>query len=263
MKISVHLLLIGNNANGTVVVKGNDRLGKESCRLQEVVNAHRHKDVKLKVALRSRHADSHVVAHDLNSNHGHCLTLGGVDLAGHDRGAGLVFGNADLAKTKTRAGSEPTYVVCDLHHVAGKCLNGAVCKYQLVLGGERMELVPCGLKVLTRDSGNSLGNLYVKARRGIEARANGSAAKRQLLERGKRSFKQLPVALKRGAPARDLLREGDGRCILQVGSAALHDPLVFLFKTLEGVNQKVDRGEKLILDRLNSRDVHRRRECVI
>ena len=89
--------------------------------------------VQLEIALGSSHADGHVVTHDLNGNHRHSLTLGGVDLAGHDRGAGLVFGNTDLAKTKARAGSEPTYVVCDLHHIAGKRLNGAVCKHQLVL----------------------------------------------------------------------------------------------------------------------------------
>ena len=46
-----------------------------------------------KVALGGGHAHGHVVAHDLHGHHGHRLALGGVDLAGHDGGAGLVFGD--------------------------------------------------------------------------------------------------------------------------------------------------------------------------
>ena len=59
--------------------------------LQEVVGAYGHEHVQLEVALGGRHADGHVVAHDLHGHHGHGLALGGVDLAGHDGGAGLVF----------------------------------------------------------------------------------------------------------------------------------------------------------------------------
>ena len=43
------------------------------------------------------------VAHHLHGNHRDRLTLGGVDLTGHDRGAGLVLGDGDLTQTAARS----------------------------------------------------------------------------------------------------------------------------------------------------------------
>ena len=46
------------------------------------------------------------------------LALGGVYLAGHDGGAGLVFRDEDLAQAAAGAGGQPAHVVGDLHQVA-------------------------------------------------------------------------------------------------------------------------------------------------
>ena len=263
VEVAVHLLLVGNDADGTVVVKGHDCLSQQSGGLQEIVDADRHKHVQLKVALGGSHANSHVVAHNLNGYHSDSLTLGGVDLTGHDRGAGLVLGNENLAKAKTGAGRQPADVVCNLHHIAGKRLDCAVCEDELVLRSQCMELVARGTELLTGNLGNSLGNLDVKALGGVQTRADCGAAKRKLLKGGQRCSKKLLVTLKAGAPARNLLRKGNGRCVLQVGTAALHNALILLFKTLEGVDKQVDCGEELILNRANRRDMHRSGEGIV
>ena len=129
----VHLIAVGGDAGDAVLVEGTQRIRQQARRLQEVVNQHRHEYVQFKVALRRGEADRGVVAHHLHRNHGHGFALGGVDLAGHDRGAGLVLGNVNLAQTVARAARQPAHVVGDLHHVAGQSLECAVREYQIVL----------------------------------------------------------------------------------------------------------------------------------
>src|SRR6516225_1656819 len=72
-------------------------------------------DVELEIALRAGHADGGVVAHNLNGDHSYGFALRGVYFAGHDGGAGLIFGEGEFAETAAGAGSEPANVVGDFH----------------------------------------------------------------------------------------------------------------------------------------------------
>ena len=147
----MHLFAVGLDAHGAVLVEGHHDLGQQSGGLQEVVGADGHEHVQLEVALRGRHADRHIVAHHLHRDHGHGLALGGVDLAGHDGGAGLVFGDEDFAQTVAGAGGQPAHVVGDLHQVRRQRLERAVRKDDLVLAGQGVELVGGGDEVLAGD----------------------------------------------------------------------------------------------------------------
>ena len=111
-----------------------------------------------------------------------------------------------------------------------------------------MEFVFGSNEIFAGEVGNSLGDSYVKACGSVKTGTDGSAAECKLLKLGKSDLKQLFVLLKAGSPTRDLLREGDGRCILKMGASALYDALVFLFKSLEGGDEQVDGGNDLILD---------------
>ena len=133
MQIIAHLFAVCPDSDRAVVVEGHDRLGEEPYRLKEVVYADRHEHIQLKIALRCSHSDGNVVAHDLNGNHRHLFALSGVDLAGHYRRTRFVLRDENLAETVARSGCQPSYVVCDLHHVGGKSLKRTVSKHQLVL----------------------------------------------------------------------------------------------------------------------------------
>ena len=174
-------------------------------------------DVQLEIALRGRKADPGSVRHDLHGNHRQRLALRRVDLAGHDGGAGLVFGDEDLAQAVARAGGQPAHVVGDLHQVRRQRLERAVRKDELVLAGQGVELVGRGDEGLARELGDGLGDLDVKALGRVQARADGRAAQGQLLELGQGDLQHLLVLLQGGAPAADLLGELDGRGVLQVG----------------------------------------------
>ena len=158
MEVVVHLILVSNDAGGTVLIKGYDGLCEESYRLEEVIRTYGHEHIQLEITLRCSHGNGGIVAHYLNGDHGHRLALRGVDLAGHDGRAGLVLGNS---------GRKPADVVRYLHHVARERLNRTVSEYYLILRGECVELVRRCNEGLARYSGDLSGDELVKAPRRV------------------------------------------------------------------------------------------------
>ena len=61
--------------------------------LQEVVDQHRLVDIEFEIARGASEIDGHIVAEHLTADHGQRFALRRVDLAGHDRTAGLVLRN--------------------------------------------------------------------------------------------------------------------------------------------------------------------------
>ena len=165
MEVVVHLILVSNDAGGTVLIKGYDGLCEESYRLEEVIRTYGHEHIQLEITLRCSHRNGGIVAHYLNGDHGHRLALCGVDLAGHDGRAGFVLGNSYLAETGS--GRKPADVVRYLHHVARERLYRTVSEYYLILRGECVELVRRCNEGLARYSGDLSGDELVKAPRRI------------------------------------------------------------------------------------------------
>ena len=152
----------------------------------------------------------------------------GLTLPGMMEEPGSFSGNVDFAQTVPGAGGQPAHVVGNLHHVAGGRLDGAVREDQLVLGGQRVELVGRGHETACRSaappasataSRRSPWGRSGRCRRRCRPAPVPSAAVHGQLQ-------QLRVPLQRGAPAADLLAELDGRRILQMGTAGLDDALV-------------------------------------
>ena len=220
------------------------------------MDTHRHKNVQLKIALRSGHAHRHIVAHDLHRHHGDGLALGGIDLAGHNGGAGFVFRNADLSQSVAGAGSQPPHVVGDLHHVAGQSLQRSVGKYQLILGGQGVKFVGRRQEDLAGDPGNGVGHLRVKSGRCVQSGTHSSTAQRQLLQRRQRQQQQLLVPLQAGAPPGDLLGKGDRGGVLQMRAAGFDHAAVVLLQPAHGGAQPVDSRDHPILKRQHRSNVH-------
>ena len=109
--------------------------------MQEIVDHHRLEDIQLEIALRAGEGDGGVVAVDLHGDHGHGFALRGIDFAGHDRGARLVFRDVQFAQAAARAGGEPANVVGDFHERGGQGGDGAVREDEFVVRGERGEFI--------------------------------------------------------------------------------------------------------------------------
>ena len=91
-------LPIGLDAARAMGLEARHAVGEQAHALQEIMRDERLVDVQLEVARRAADADGDIVGHDLAAEHGQRLALGRIDLARHDRPAGLVFGNRDLAE---------------------------------------------------------------------------------------------------------------------------------------------------------------------
>ena len=256
VEVAAHLLPVGTDAHHAVIMESLHALCQEPGGLEEIVDQHRHIDVQLEIALAGGDADGHIIAHDLGRHHGDRLALGGIDLAGHDGGAGLILGDGDLAKADPGAGCQPADIVGDLHQIRGQGLQRSVGEDQLILGGQGMELIGSGDEGLSGQLRDSLCHAGIEARGGIEARTHGCAAQSQLPQGGQRSQDQKLIPLQAGTPAGDLLGEGDGRGILQVGAAGFDDALVFPLKAQEGGGQLVHGGDHPVLQGQDCRDMH-------
>ena len=97
----------------------------------------------LKLAVRTGDADNRVVSHDLSSDHGHRLTLRGVDLARQDAASRLVLRELKFAQTTTRPGAKVPDVVSNLHQRNCHGVQGAVRFHQRIVRRKCLELRMC------------------------------------------------------------------------------------------------------------------------
>jgi len=95
-------------------------VGEEFDGVEIVENDDGLENVELEIALGAGEAYGGVIAHDLNGDHGEGFGLRGIYFAGHDGGAGLVFGESEFAEAAARAGGEPANVVGDFHERGGE-----------------------------------------------------------------------------------------------------------------------------------------------
>src|SRR5699024_9953831 len=114
---------------------------EQSDRFEQVVDHDGLVDVELKVPLAACECDRCVVAVDLRNHHGDGFGLGGVDFAGHDGGAGLVFGNAKFADTATWSRRKPAYIIGDLHDRASDGTDCAGGEGDRIVGRQRLEFI--------------------------------------------------------------------------------------------------------------------------
>jgi hypothetical protein len=163
--------------------EGGTRVAEQANGLEHVVDQHRLVDVELEVAARRSQAHRDVVAHDLGADHQQGLGLRRIHLARHDRAAGLVLGQAQLADAATWPTAEPPDVVGDLGEGHGQSAQRTVRRRQRLVAGKRLELVgraaqrqPAQLAEPRRRERGELG-------RGVEPRAHRRAAERNLAER--------------------------------------------------------------------------------
>ncbi|ETI86263.1 MAG: hypothetical protein Q613_PSC00297G0001, partial [Propionibacterium sp. DORA_15] len=89
VEILLDLVGVRLDAVGAMLVEADARIGDEADRLQAGVSHDGLEHVELEVALRTGETDRRVIAEHAGGDHRHGLALGRVDLARHDRGAGL------------------------------------------------------------------------------------------------------------------------------------------------------------------------------
>ncbi len=94
----------------------------------------------LKLPVGARNADNGLVADDLGTDHGHGLTLRGVDLSGHDTAARLVLGELQLAQAAPGARAEVPNIVGDFHERARHGVQRSVSLHESIVRRKCLEL---------------------------------------------------------------------------------------------------------------------------
>src|ERR1700748_3379989 len=95
-------LFVRLDPRSAAIAEGTRRICQQFNRRQYVVQYYRLVYIQLEVTLRTCKRHGVVVAKYLDGNHRECLALSRIDLSRHDRGAGFVFGNFELAYSSAR-----------------------------------------------------------------------------------------------------------------------------------------------------------------
>ena len=232
-------------------------------RMHDVEDHQRLVDVHLQVAAGAAEPHRDVVRHHLHGDHRQCFGLGRVDLAGHDRGTGLVLGNPQLREARAGSARHQADVVADL---VERDSERAECTGELHEGVVRAldgKLVRCPDERQLRELRDLGRRRLGEAGRRVDAGADGGAPEREAIHAVQGVVDPLQVVGEHAAVAGPLLPEGDRRRVLHVGPADLDDvrPLVRLRR--DRALERLHREDEPLLDVDRGRDVHGRRERVV
>ena len=162
--------------------------------------------VQLEIALRAGETDGSVVAHHLDGDHGERFGLRGIYFAGHDAGAGLVFGKNEFAEAAARAGSEPANVVGDFHQRCGEGFQRAAGEDEFIVRAERGEFIGMRAEWQAGKFSDFFRGALGKFGMRVEAGADRRAANRKIVESIERDRDARAVAIElkpnRKIPAR-------------------------------------------------------------
>ena len=181
LHILIDALAIQGNSANHVVDEPARGVVQQRDRMQEVVDQHRLENVQLEISLGAGEGDGGVVSVDLHGDHGHGFALRGIHFAGHDRRAGLVFGDADLGEAAARSGSEPANVVGDFHQRNRERGDGAVGVDEFVVRGKRGKFIAMRAKRQVGELRDLLGGALGEFGMRVQAGADGGAADGQIV----------------------------------------------------------------------------------
>jgi hypothetical protein len=190
---------------------------------QQAVHHDRLEGVELQLAGLGGHGDGQVLPDDTEGDLVDELRDDRVDLARHDAGAGLCGGQGDVTEPGSGPGGQQPEVVADLGEFDRDPLEhaGEVDERAGVLGG----LHQVGGQG-QRDSGQLPqvpDGPGAESRVGVEPGSDGGAAQVDLGQHGADPGQPVDVLAERHRPGGQLLAQGHGYGVLQLGAAHLDD----------------------------------------
>ena len=255
--IDIHL-----DALDAMAAKARRRIRQQAQAVEQVDSDQRLVDVELELALARRDADRHVVPHHLGADHGQRLDLRRIDLARHDRAAGLVGRQPQFAQPGAWPAAHQADVVGDLVQRHGQQPQRAVQPHQRFVSGHRRKQVVGHHKGRVQPIGQCRRHAGAERPVGVEPGAHGGAADGQRMHVGQRAADGGFGEGQLGFVGAEFLAEGDRRGVLQVGAADLEDLGERLGLGPQRPTQARQRRQQRPCTHHRG-DVHRRREHVV
>lgn len=263
MEESADSLLVSLQTVDEVLLEAGHAIGQDAHAVEQVADDGRLEHVEFKLAVHTTNGGGNVVTHNLGADHGEGLALGRVNLARHDRRAGLVLGEDQLVQTAAGTGSEVTDVLSNLKQRTGKSVEGTGGLDDRVVGSQNLELVGGGLELGAGELGNFSGDRLVEALESVQTGSDSSTALSEVAEVGDAGLNALNVAVELSNVTGEFLAKGQGSSVLQVGTTDLDDIAEVLDLLLKGVAQASQRRQEGVLELNNGGDVHGSGEGVV
>ena len=203
-----------------------------------------------------------VVADNLVARLIHYLRDNGIDLAGHNRRAGLTLGQENFIKSATRSRRHKAEVVRHFDkHQRGILERGAdVDKAVGVVGG--VDYVRGGLEVFAGDFAELAGDDFYISRLCIKPRAHGGAAHVDKADAVNRPLNAADTATNRRGVRTHFLPQRDRNGVLQVRAPHFENILILLRLVFEGAGKVFERGRDVVAF-VRQANLNRGREAVI
>jgi hypothetical protein len=260
---SINSLLISLKTLDQVLLERTHTVAQQTGAVKEVADHDGLEDVELKVTLRTSEGNGGLVTKNLATEHGQRLTLGGVDLAGHDGRTGLVLGELELAETAARTRAEETDVLSNLEERCSQGVQLTVCLNDGIVGGKSLELVGGSNELVAGELADLGSNVLGEALEGVETSTDSGTTLSEVAQTGKSGLDTQNAILELSNVARELLAKGQGSGILQVGATNLDDLVESLLLLVHGILEALQGREELLLELENSGNVHGGREGVV
>lgn len=254
---------IGLDALDAIESEGIGGIGNETNTGEKVLDHDGLEDIKLKMTIGAGNGNGDVVTHDLGTDHGHGLALGGVDLAGHDGATRLILRELQLTQTAPGAGAKETDVIGDLHEGGGDGVEGTRGLDNGVMGGKGLKLIDGGLEGKAGDGGDLGGKGGIKALVGVEAGTDSSPTLGQGIKARKGGLNAIDgVGHLLNVPG-ELLAKGEGSGVLKMGTTDLDEVIKALGALIKLITKVGEGGDETVGDLGDGGDVHDGGEGVI
>ncbi|MNS69958.1 hypothetical protein D3C72_1032890 [compost metagenome] len=212
---------VGLDALYALLVEDADGVGQNRDRREQVMGGHRHHHVQLELAGLHAVGDRGVLPQHLEADLVEHLHDARVDLARHDRAAGLHRGQDQFVEARRRPGGQQPEVVGDAGQLERQQAQsrGSVANRGQAL--HRLEEILGRTHGQTRQPHELLHHLVAVLRPGVQARASGRAADAQLQEALFGLVQPVVRPADGAGVGAELLAHGHRHRVLQVGAARL------------------------------------------
>ncbi len=257
------VLFVGFDPDDALLGERRYHAGAESNRFQQPERHHRHHHVELEISRLATDRDRRVAADHVRRHLQHGLAHHGIYFARHNRRSRLRVRQGDLANAAARAGGEPAQIVGDFREAYGQRLQAATHLHHRVFRRLRLKMIFRLAEIEPGHLGNFLDSPRGKFRMCVDARADRRAAERQLFQSTRGRLDPLDAELDLPRVAAEFLSQANRRRVGQVRAADLHDAVEILRLLFQRAMKRAKSGQQLFLDRLQRRDVDRRRDHVV